>query len=135
MKKAIRGFLFFVIVFALAGCRSLKETAPVGVPTHDTLWQQHYSIDTVYTDRWHYIDRKGDTVWLVDSVTIYRAKYIRDTVREVSEVAVEVPVEVVREVERPLTFEQQLLIRLGWLVGLGFFAVLVYIAYRIWRRR
>ena len=123
--------LGLILLLALAGC-SRKTAAPVVVPMHDTLWQQHYTVDTVYTDRWHYIDRKGDTVWLVDSVIVYRAKYVHDTVKEVSEV----PVEVVRtetvEVERKLNMWQKMTM---WLGHIAVFALAGVIFYRIWRRK
>ena len=122
---------FILLNTVLVGC-SRRTAAPIAVPVHDTLWQQHYQIDTVYTDRWHYIDRKGDTVWMVDSVIVYRAKHVHDTVREVSEV----PVEVVRtetvEVEKHLNLWQRMTM---WLGNVAVFAMAGIIIYRIWRKR
>lgn len=130
MKRILAIVLGFILL-ALTGC-SRKAVAPVIVPVHDTLWQQHYQVDTMYTDRWHYIDRKGDTVWHVDSVIVYRAKHIHDTVKEVSEV----PVEVVRtetvEVEKHLNLWQKLTM---WLGKIAVFATAGIIFYKIWRRK
>ena len=121
-----------LIFLALTGCASLKEAAPVAVPVHDTLWRQLRQVDTCYIDRWHYTDRHGDTVRIADSVIVYRAKIILDTVREFREV----PVEVVRtetvEVEKSLNLWQRLTM---WLGNASLLAAAGIIVYRLWRRK
>lgn len=122
------------LVLALTGC-SQKTIAPSIVPVHDTLWRERLEVDTVYTDRWHTIDRKGDTVWLVDSVVVYRARYLRDTVR----VTQEVPVEVVRtetvEVEKKLSLWQRWCLGIGRVAMLVLVGWLVYKGVELWRRK
>lgn len=130
MKKAIMLFLGLILLLATTGC-SRKTVAPIVVPVHDTLWQNHYEVDTMYTDRWQYIDRKGDTVWMVDSVIIYRAKHIHDTVREVNEVPVEVVKTETVTVEKKLNLWQKTTM---WLGNILIFATLGIIAYKIWAR-
>ena len=134
----MRNFCFIVfgliLLLALAGC-SRKTVAPVVVPVHDTMWQQYYEVDTVYTDRWHYVDRKGDTVWMYDSVIVYRAKYIHDTSRVVETVTVPVTLTKTEYVEKPLPWYQRGFL---WLGRLMFIALLVFFSYkgfRLWRKR
>ena len=71
----------------------------------------HWRIDTAFTDRWHYIDSRGDTIFKTDSVVVYVSKVRHDTVREVQ--TVPQPYEVPVEVEKELTWAQALFIGLG----------------------
>ena len=130
MKTCTRFWFFGYILVAictLTGCKGTRQIVERPVSIHDTLWQQYYSIDTVYTDHWHYIDRKGDTVWMVDSVIVYRAKYIHDTIREVQEIPV-IKTEV-KEVEKPLKWYQKTLMYAGafaLLIGIGWLMLRLY---------
>lgn len=112
-------YIVVLILCVLTGCKTIRSVEQVQVPVHDTLWQQHYQVDTMFTDRWHYIDRKGDTVLMVDSVIVYRAKHIHDTIREVNEI----PIEVVRtetvEVKKRNGFLHDLIFWLGMMGMLG----------------
>lgn len=131
-------FVVFGLIFlmlATTGCSSFKDVAPVVVPVHDTLWQQHYEVDTVFTDRWHYIDRKGDTVWMRDSVIVYRAKYIHDTTRVVETVTVPVTLTKTEYVEKTLPWYRQGFLWLGRLVFLALMVFIGYKGFRLWRKR
>lgn len=132
MRKHFVIICFMVLV--LAGC-SRQTAAPVAMPVHDTLWRERLEVDTVYSDRWHYIDRKGDTVWLRDSVVVYRAKYIHDTARAVETVSVPVPMVKTEYVERPLSWWQQLLLGIGRVVLIVVVLWLIIKGYRVWQKR
>ena len=132
-------FLGLIMMPVLTGCscfNALREhaaVAPVAVPVYDTLWQQKYEVDTVFTDRWHYIDRKGDTVWMHDSVIVYRAKYIHDTTRVVETLTVPVTMTKTEYIEKTLPWYQQGFLWLGRLVFLALLAFLGYKGFRLWR--
>lgn len=141
MKQGAFVFGLILFVLATAGCgshKALREhaaAAPVVVPVHDTVWQQRFEVDTVYTDRWHYIDRKGDTVWMRDSVIVYRAKYIHDTTRVVEPVTVPVTLTKTEYIEKSLPWYRQGFLWLGRLVFFALVVFLGYKGYRLWRRR
>lgn len=141
MKQSTLVFGLILFVLATAGCSSHKAlreyaaAAPVVVPVHDTAWQRRFEVDTVYTDRWHYIDRKGDTVWMKDSVIFYRAKYIHDTTRVVEPVTVPVTLTKTEYIEKSLPWYRQGFLWLGRLVFFALVAFLGYKGYRLWRRR
>lgn len=132
-------FLGLIMMPVLTGCscfNALREhaaVAPVVVPVHDTLWQQKYEVDTVFTDRWHYIDRKGDTVWMHDSVIVYRAKYIHDTTRVVETLTVPVTMTKTEYIEKTLPWYRQGFLWLGRLVFLALLVFLGYKGFRLWR--
>lgn len=102
---------------------------PVVVPVHDTLVEHHWQYDTSFVDRWHYITVKGDTVTKTDSVVIFKAKYIHDTVSQ----SVEVPVEVVKtetvEVGKRLNLWQKVTMWLGSIAIVGGIAIG---GYKLW---
>ena len=116
---------YFLLIFALCtlfvGCKHIETIVEKPVYVHDTTTAVSYHVDTVYTDRWHYIDRKGDTVRVTDSVTVYKARYVHDTVRDVVETPVTVTQTVTREVERPMRWWQK---TLAW-AGVVFLLIVV----------
>lgn len=128
MKKILVVIIFVFGVLFTNGC-SRKTTVPVVVPVHDTLVEHHWQYDTSFVDRWHYITVKGDTVTKTDSVVIFKAKYIHDTVSQ----SVEVPVEVVKtetvEVEKRLNLWQKVTMWLGSIAIVGGIAIG---GYKLW---
>lgn len=82
MKKWM---LCLVWLLLMCGCRSAKDSQ--GTMPIDTVYIDKYTdrvrIDSVYCDRWHVIEQKGDTVWLRDSVVAYRYRMLRDTVTNI----------------------------------------------------
>ena len=136
MKNSKFSFHVVVIclVLALTGC-SRQTAAPLVVPVHDTLYRNSVQYDTSFVDRWHYIDRKGDTVWMRDSVTVYRARYIHDTTREVQTLTVQVPMVKTEYVEKPLSGVQKLCLMVGMLFLIVAALWLLYKGYMLWRKR
>lgn len=98
----MRKLALIVLVMLVAGCS--RHTTGVPVYIHDTVTAVQKVHDSVSVDKWHTVYINGDTVRVTDSVTVIRWHTTHDTVREVTEV----PVEVVRtvEVERSLTWWQ-----------------------------
>lgn len=107
---------FFMLCLLLSGC---KQQAPLvqvrEVLVHDTV----QIVDSVWRDRVQYVKQKGDTVFKVDSVFLYKYKYL-DKVKEVT-VRDTIPYEVV--VEKPVRQ------RSGYdrFVSWGFWSLLVLI--------
>ena len=97
-----------IAMYTLAGC---KGTRYIEVPTHDTLFAEHWHTDTTFIDQWHTIEVQGDTIRQTDTRTIYISKYVRDTIREVEQIPQPYPVQV--EVEKPLTIWQRVCIMAG----------------------
>lgn len=98
-----RWALVVMVPLVMAGCS--RKTVGVPIYIHDTVAKVREVHDSVSVDKWHTIIVSGDTVRVTDSVMVERWRVTHDTVREVSEVPVEV--EVVKEVAKPLTLWQR----------------------------
>ncbi len=72
-KRTFHGFICIAItlvlfVFALlVSCKTLPPTLPTGTHDRDSI-RTEYVHDSIYTDRWHTIYTKGDTVFVHDSI-------------------------------------------------------------------
>ena len=126
----------FCAVVALAslltGCSCLRTTVEVPVYLHDTTYSVREVHDSIHTDHWHTIKVKGDTTFIRDSLTFYRYIIRTDTAYKYVERPVEVTIEHIKEVEKPLTWLQRTLIYIG--IGALVFALL-WVLWKVLLRR
>lgn len=91
-----------MVLLAFVGCKTLPA-APIPAPSHnrDSV-RIEYRHDSIYTDRWHTIYTKGDTVFVHDSVWRDRWHRTHDTIRiqNTDTIYQPVPVEVIKEVDK-----------------------------------
>lgn len=111
----------------ISGCRGVKTvTVEVPVPVHDTMRLVRELRDSVYIDRWHTIERKGDTVYITKTETKTKTVTRTDTAYKM----IERPITVTRtetvEVEKPLRWWQKGLMWTG-----GGLLVLI-VGYMVW---
>lgn len=93
----MRKFLILAILFAFLGCSTQQVFAPPETQ-EKTIYKEIERVDTVFQNVYKYIHEKGDTVFVRDSVILYRYKYLTkcDTVLQVD--SIPYPVEVTKEV-------------------------------------
>lgn len=93
----MRKFLILAIFFVLLGCSTQQVFAPPETQ-EKTVYKEIERVDTVFQNVYKYIHEKGDTVFVRDSVILYRYKYLTkcDTVLQVD--SIPYPVEVTKEV-------------------------------------
>lgn len=126
MKRLMKWVFLFALVFALGGCKSIREVEkPVYI--HDTTTAYRELHDSTFIDRWHTEYVKGDTVYRVDSVYGWRYVYKRDTSWVYREVPVLQKVEVYRD--KPLTKWQKFQQKGFWWLSVGL------LGYILWRTR
>lgn len=103
MKRLI---YLFAAVALLTGCKT-RERIVEHVRT-DTLIQLRHERDSIYLHDSTYVRERGDTLYIERWHTSWRDRVRTDTVRVSHTDSVPVPyaVEVVKEVERPLTWWQ-----------------------------
>ena len=65
------------LALAMVGCKTVAPTLPTNSHQKDSI-RTEYIHDSIYTDRWHTIYTKGDTVFIHDS--IYFAKWKHDSI-------------------------------------------------------
>lgn len=125
----LKFFLLLLSVF-LIGCATTKNTLPPDV-TEKTIYKEIERVDTVYQNVYKYIHERGDTVFIRDSVILYRYKYVTkcDTFVQVDSVAY--PVEVTKEV-RVRNGYDKFTARGFWVYTAVVLAVLIFLIVR-WR--
>ena len=123
-----------ILALALAGC-SRKTTVPIAEPVyiHDTTETVRMVHDSTYIDRWHTQWLSGDTVFIHDSIDRWHSVVKNDTAWMYREVPVlqKVPV----EVEKKLNWWQKFRMRAGDVLLIAAILGLLYLGYRIWRRK
>lgn len=129
--KAIRFTLMLSLVACLAGCRTMRVIEQVPVEVHDTMYQKVVQRDSIYTDRWHTVEVKGDTVFVTDSHISVTYRTVTDTAYKYVEKPVTVTVEQIKEVEKPLRWWQK---GLMWAGVLALATALAALAVHIRRR-
>lgn len=113
-----------VVVLTLCGCKSVEYVAVPQQHT-DTLWQSHSLRDSIYVHDSTYVFERGDTVMVEKWHTKYKLKEVHDTtyVATHDTIPEPYPVEVVKEVEKDLSWWQQTRMHIGgvviWLLGIA----------------
>lgn len=97
IKAAFAFAVALLIACAVSGCKTIQtvvETHEVYV--HDTT----QLVDSIFQDRYHTIYQNGDTIFKVDSVFLYKYKYLNRDV----EVFIHDSIPYVVEVEKPVRY-------------------------------
>lgn len=105
---------FLLCLLAGYGCKTKAIAVPVK-QTHnvnnDSI-EKLYIHDSIYIDRWHKQEQKGDTFIIHDSILYYKYKLIHDSIYVRLEVHDTIPSDPVI-IEKPLTDNQIFLQRSG----------------------
>lgn len=115
------------------GCK----TKAIAVPVKQTHQEQNDSIeksyihDSIFIDRWHTIEKKGDTTILHDSIFILKWKYVADTAYVTKVITDTIPSDPVI-IEKPLTSNQIFLQRCGIALWVLVAILLIILAVGIW---
>lgn len=129
MKRLI--YLFAAIAL-LTGCKT-RERIVEHVRT-DTLIQLRHERDSIYLHDSTYVREHGDTLYIERWHTAWRDRVRTDTVRvsHTDSVPVPYPVEVIKEVERPLTWWQKTRL---WLANIMLVSFALCVIIALWRHR
>lgn len=130
----MRKFLILAFFFTLLSCSTQRTLTPPQTQ-EKTVYKEIERVDTVFQNMYKYIHEKGDTVFVRDSVILYRYKYITKCDTFVQVDSIPYPVEVTKEV-RVRNGYDKFTARGFWiytaiiLAGLIFFVVRWYIKRR-----
>ena len=75
--------LLIILAIALHSCKTPTPTLPTNTHSHDRdSVRTEYVHDSIYTDRWHTIYMRGDTIFIHDSIYTdrWRKKEVHDSV-------------------------------------------------------
>lgn len=130
-NSVMRAIIIIMAALLMVGCKTTQTIVEKPVYIHDTTQSVRVERDSVYVDRWHTIEVKGDTVYVTDSVWVVRKYRTTDTAYKYIEKPVNVEVTKIQEVTKPLGFWRKLLIYNGifWLLVVG-----VYFGFKFWRK-
>ena len=132
MRRFVLGLMGLMGLIGLVGCKAVKETVEVPVYVHDTTQTVRELHDSIYIDRWHTIEVKGDTVYWRDSISFVKWMVRTDTAYKV----IERPITVTRtetvEVKKSLTWLQKTLMGMG---VVGLMGLMGLIGWRILKRK
>ena len=130
--KGLRFTVYGLLLLTMVGCKTVKETVEVPVYVHDTAYLAKEVHDSIYIDRWHTIEVKGDTVFVTNEQITVKLRTITDTAYKYVEKPVTVTVEQIKEVEKPLRWWQK---GLMWIGVVGLMGLMGLIGWRILKRR
>lgn len=130
----MRKFLILALFFSVFGCSTVRTFTPTETQ-EKTIYKEIERVDTVFQNVYKYIHERGDTVFVRDSVLVYRYKYVTKCDTFVQVDSIPYPVEVTKEV-RVRNGYDRFTARGFWiytaiiLAGLIFFVVKWYIKRR-----
>ena len=80
MNSLPRLVLALMCVLSMAGCRTAREFRQMDDIRHDTLYQQQWHYDSIYTTRDRLLYLAQDTVFLRDRQVEYRYRLLHDSI-------------------------------------------------------
>lgn len=124
------GAIAILIIFFLTSCKSV-EYIEVPVVHTDTLYQSKVVHDSIYQHDSITIKEKGDSVWIERWHTKYVDRLRTDTVISHVRDSIPYPVPEPYPVPAELTWWQQTLTKLGWLMLAVIGAAIIYIIVKL----
>lgn len=126
----MRKLLILAIFFALFGCSTVRTFTPPETQ-EKTIYKEIERVDTVFQNVYKYIYERGDTVFVRDSVLVYRYKYITKCDTFVQVDSIPYPVEVPKEVRVRNAYDR--FTACGFWVFVGI--IFLYIAWKLLRTK
>jgi hypothetical protein len=115
MKKTV---IFCALVFLCCACGTIKY---VPIESVRTEYRNTATTDSIYLRDSIFVKEKGDTLIVEKYRYLYRDKILRDSIFKTDTIRVPYPVEVIKEVKKPLTGWQNFQVwcgRISLMVGL-----------------
>ena len=121
MKKTA---IFCAVVSLCCACGSIKY---IPIETTRTEYRNITTTENVFLRDSIFVKEKGDTLILEKYRYLYRDRILRDSVIVKDTIRVPYPVEMVKEVKKPLSSWQ------SWQVWCGRIAVAIFLIFFLWR--
>lgn len=129
----MRKFLILAVFFSFLGCSTAKNFAPPETQ-EKTIYKEIELVDTVFQNVYKYIHERGDTVFVRDSVLVYRYKYVTKCDTFVQVDSIPYPVEVTKEVRARNGYDR-FTARGFWIYTAIILAGLIFLAVRWYIKR
>ena len=129
----MRKFLILALLFSVLGCSTVRMFKPPETQ-EKTIYKEIERVDTVFQNVYKYIHERGDTVFVRDSVLVYRYKYVTKCDTFVQVDSIPYPVEVTKEV-RVRNGYDRFTARGFWIYTAIFLAGLIFFVVRWYIKR
>ena len=122
MRKTV---IFCAIALLFCACGTIQY---VPIESTRTEYRDNYLRDSIYVRDSIFVKEKGDTLIVEKFSYLYRDKIIRDSIFQTDTIRVPYPVEVIKEVKKPLTGWQNFQVWSGRIaLVLGLFAIIFFV--------
>ena len=121
MKKTV---IFIAIALLFCAC---STTQYVPIETTRTEYRDNYLRDSIYLRDSVFVKEKGDTLIMEKYSYLYRDKIVRDSIFINDTIRVPYPVEVIKEVKKPLSSWQ------NFQVWCGRIALIILLLICVWK--
>ena len=128
MKKTIFLPVITLILCIFSSCKTLQY---VPVETTKIEYRDNFTRDSIFQYDSTYVKEKGDTIFLEKYKYLYRDKIVLDSVLISDTIRVPYPVDVVKEVEKPLSGWQNFQIRCGRIALVVALLIIIYIVLKM----
>ena len=115
-------------------CSSCKMPQYIPVETVKTEYRDNFVRDSIVRYDSIYIKEKGDTLIIERYRYLYRDKFVRDSIFINDTIRVPYPIEVVKQVKKPLTGWQNFQVWCGRIALIGILFLLIYFVLRLKKR-
>ena len=126
MKKTV---IFYAIALLCCACGTTKY---VPIEITRTEYRDNYLRDSIYLQDSIFVKEKGDTLIVEKYRYLYRDKLVRDSIFKTDTIRVPYPVEVVKEVKKPLSSWQNFQV---WCGRIALVTVLLLLIYFVRKRK
>ncbi len=118
-------------ILLLCFCSSCKTPQYIPVETTRTEYKDIYLRDSIYFRDSVFLAVKGDTVFLEKYRYLYRDKIVKDSIFKTDTIRVPYPVEVIKEVKKPLSSWQNFQVWCGRIALLLATLAIVYFVLKL----
>jgi hypothetical protein len=95
--------IIIYITALLCICCACSTTKYIPIETTRTEYRDNFLRDSIYVRDSIFVKEKGDTIFMEQYRYLYRDKIVRDSIFTTDTIRVPYPVEVVKEVKKPLS--------------------------------
>ena len=114
-------FWMSVIILVFSSCKSRNVYVPVETIKNEKEYIDRWQRDSIHIKDSIIISKEGDTVYVRDYKYVYKDKFVKDSIFVTDSIKVEVPVEVIKEVNHLNNWQMTLMCIGGVFIGyIGF---------------
>ena len=124
----------FILILLLCLCNSCSTIKYIPVETVKTEYHNNYLRDSIFRYDSIFVKEKGDTVFMERYRYLYRDKIVRDSIFVSDTIRIPYPVEVTKEVKKPLSGWQNFQVWCGRMALAVLLLIVMYFVFTLKKR-